>query len=85
VAIWVAVLVADDMAVGVTHQHATIVNDIGSVAHLTGIVAWSSKVIASYVRQVSANFALAFSRLAQNPCDGSRGAPTAPVIIHIHG
>jgi hypothetical protein len=36
-------------------------------------------------RHVLANCALASSRLAQNPCDGSAGVTTAPVMVHIHG
>jgi hypothetical protein len=38
----------------------------------------------NHARHVSANFALDSSRLAANPCDGSCGATTAPVMVHIH-
>jgi hypothetical protein len=40
---------------------------------------------ASHRPQVSANAVLASSSVAQNPCDGRRGATTAPVIVHIQG
>jgi hypothetical protein len=39
----------------------------------------------SQARHVSANFALASSRVAQNPWLGSFGATTARVIVHIQG
>jgi hypothetical protein len=40
---------------------------------------------ASHVRQCVANAALASSSVAENPCDGTRGMTTAPVIVHIQG
>jgi hypothetical protein len=39
----------------------------------------------SHSRHVVANAALASSSVAQYPCDGKRGATTAPVMVHIHG
>jgi hypothetical protein len=40
---------------------------------------------ASHRRHVSANATLASSSVAAKPCDGTAGATTAPVTVHIHG
>jgi hypothetical protein len=40
---------------------------------------------ANHARHVSANLVLASSRVAQKPCDGSRGATTAPVMVQCQG
>jgi hypothetical protein len=39
----------------------------------------------SHARHVSANFVIASSRVAQKPCDGRRGATTAPVMVQCQG
>jgi hypothetical protein len=57
------------------------------IAHVPSIAAQLSvlPLSRSHSRHALANAIFASSNVAVYPCDGSRGATTAPVIVHIQG